>query len=183
MTLCKVCHVDSKKHSKKMLELHQKKQSCAYCQKSGSEHSEKLWEMHKAAVDKGMHCSEHNKDEKLYPITLGFARTGVARVCSLNADPPYDKELVPIYMSCTECGLYLGSIEEDCADILDGMCLVCFREMTGQSGSWCDIPPSELASVDGKKIKKKKNRDHTKIDQKSTISTLSAVPERRRGRK
>ena len=30
--------------------------------------------------------------------------------------------LVPIYMSCTECGLYLGSIEEDYADMLGGMC-------------------------------------------------------------
>ena len=38
--------------------------------------------------------------------------------------------LVPIYMSCTECGLYLGSIEEDYADMLGGMCLECFRKNT-----------------------------------------------------
>ena len=166
MTLCKICHVDSKKHSKKMLELHQNKQSCAFCQKSGGEHSEKLWEMHKAAVDRGMHCSEHKKDEKLYPITLGLGRTGVARVCSLNADPPYDKELVPIHMSCTECGLYMGSIEEDHADLLDGMCLKCFLEVTGQPGDWCDTVPASLAKM-----------DQTDIGEKCSRSTLTSVPE------
>ena len=132
MSLCQVCHLDSKKHSKKLWILHQQEQICTFCQKSGSEHSEKLWEMHKLAVDKGRHCSKHYKEEKLYPLTLGFARTGVARVCNLNADPPYDKDLIPIYMSCTKCDLYLGSTEEDYADILDGMCLKCFREQTEQ---------------------------------------------------
>jgi len=146
MTLCKVCHVDSKKHSKKMLALHQKKQICAFCQKSGGEHSEKLWEMHKLAAEKGRYCPDHHKEEKLYPITVGFARAGIARVCSLNADPPYDKELVPIHMSCMECDLYLGSTEEDYADILDGMCLKCFREMTGQIHPWCDILPAKKAT-------------------------------------
>ena len=149
MTLCKVCHVDSKKHSKKMLALHQKKQICAFCQKSGGEHSEKLWEIHKAAIDKGRHCHDHHKEEKLYPITVGFARAGVARVCSLNADPQYGRELIPIYMSCTECSLYLGSTEEDYADILDGMCLKCFREMTGQTHPWYDMPPAKKATKKG----------------------------------
>jgi hypothetical protein len=31
-------------------------------------------------------------------------------------------------MSCTECGLYLSSDEEDYADVLGGMCLECFRK-------------------------------------------------------
>ena len=145
--------------------MHQQSQLCEFCRKRGSEHSKKLWEMHKAAVDKGMHCSEHNKDEKMYPITLGFARTSVARVCSLNAEPPHDKELVPIYMSCTECGFYLGSIEEDCADILDGMCLTCFRKLIDQTDPWYDIPPN------------RKTSDQIKIDQKSMISTLTGIPE------
>jgi len=103
---------------------------CTFCQKSAGEHSEKLWEMHKLAVEKGQHCSFHHKTEKLYPITIGVARTVIARVCRLNADPPYDVDFIPIYMSCTECGLYLGSTEEDYADILDGTCLKCFMEMT-----------------------------------------------------
>jgi hypothetical protein len=44
-------------------------------------------------------------------------------------------------MSCTECNLYLGGTEEDFADILDGMCLKCFRESIGQTDIWYDIPP------------------------------------------
>ena len=172
MSLCGICHLDSKKHSKKLWVLHQQTQVCMFCQKSGGEHSEKLWEIHKAAVEKGLYCNDHHKDEKLYPLTVGFARAGDARECSLNADPPYDKELVPIYMSCTECDLYLGSIEEDCADILDGMCLKCFREVTGQSGDWCDTVPASLAKM-----------DQTDIEEKRSKSTLSTVPEKRRGRK
>ena len=125
MSSCKVCHLDSKKHSKKLWKLHQETQICAFCSRSSSEHSEKLWRMHNLAIEKG-----RAKGEKLYPITLGFARTCVARVVRINADPPYDVEFVPIYMSCTECGLYLGSIEEDYADMLGGMCLKCFMKMT-----------------------------------------------------
>ena len=141
MSLCQVCHLDSKKHSKKLWVLHMQKQTCAFCQKTGSEHSEKLWQMHKIAAEKGQYCPDHHKEEKLYPLTLGFARAGIARVCKLNADPPYDRELVPIYMSCTECDLYLGSTEEDFADVLDGMCLSCFRESIGQTDVWYDVPP------------------------------------------
>ena len=125
MSSCKVCHLDSKKHSKKLWKLHQETQICAFCSRSSSEHSEKLWRMHNLAIEKS-----RAKGEKLYPITLGFARTCVARVVRINADPPYDVEFVPIYMSCTECGLYLGSIEEDYADMLGGMCLKCFMKMT-----------------------------------------------------
>ena len=127
MSLCGVCHLDSKKHSKKLWTLHQQTQVCMFCQKSGSDHSEKLWEMHNLTVERG------RKGQKLYPLTVGFARTGIARVCMLNADQPYDKELIPIHMSCAECSLYLGSIEEDNADILGGMCLKCFREQTEQT--------------------------------------------------
>ena len=141
MSSCKICHLDSKKHSKKLWALHQQSQICAFCQKSGSEHSEKLWEMHKLAVSKGQYCSFHKKTEKLYPITIGSTRAGNARVCRLNAAPPYDVEFIPIYMSCTECGLYLGSTEEDYADIIGGMCLKCFRTETEQTDSWYDTPP------------------------------------------
>ena len=88
--------------------------------------------MHKFAVEKGRYCPRHHKEENLYPLTLGFARTRIVRVCTLKADPPYDKELIPIYMSCAECSLYLGSREEDYADILGGMCLECFMEVTEQ---------------------------------------------------
>ena len=45
------------------------------------------------------------------------------------------QDLQPIYMSCANknCGKFLGSLEEDFADLLSGLCLVCFREQTGQA--------------------------------------------------
>ena len=134
MSSCKVCHLDSKKHSKKLWALHQRTQICAFCQKSAGEHSEELWQMHKLTVEKGQFCPDHKKNEKLYPLTIGFGRTTIARVCRINADPPYDVDFVPIYMACTECGLYLGSIEEDYADMLGGMCLKCFMKATDLTG-------------------------------------------------
>ena len=140
MSTCKVCHLDSTNHSKKLWVLHQQAQICAFCQKNSSEHSEKLWEMHKLAVEKGQFCPFHKKTEKLYPITIGSARAGIARVCRLNAEPPHDVDFVQIHMSCTECGLYLGSPEEDSADVLDGMCLQCFRTETEQTDIWYDTP-------------------------------------------
>ena len=130
MSSCKVCHLDSKKHSKKLWALQQQTQIFAFCQKSAGEHSEELWQMHKLTVERGQFCPDHKKNEKLYPITIVFGNTSITRVCSINADPPYDVEFVPIYMACTECGLFLGSIEEDYADMLGGMCLKCFMKMT-----------------------------------------------------
>ena len=140
MTNCKVCYKTKTEHSRKLWVLHKQSQMCAFCHKTTDEHSSKLWNMHQLAIDEGRFCIDprvfkidHKKREKLYPITIGFSRTGVARVCRSNADPPHDVEFIPIYMSCTECGLYLGSDEEDYVDILDGACFVCFKKMTGQA--------------------------------------------------
>tara|TARA_R100000963_G_C4546180_1_gene41100 strand:- start:43 stop:330 length:288 start_codon:yes stop_codon:yes gene_type:complete len=36
------------------------------------------------------------------------------------------------------CGLKLGKIEENNSDILDGLCLECFREMIDQTHVWYD---------------------------------------------
>ena len=153
MSSCKVCHLDSKKHSKKLWTLHQQTQICAFCQKSAGEHSEELWQMHKLTVENGQFCSDHKKKEKLYPLTIGFGNTAIARVCRINADPPYDVEFVPIYMACTECGLSLGSVEEDYADMLDGMCLVCFRKLIGQTDVWYDKPPATKIIKEGVKTR------------------------------
>mgnify|MGYP000920397637 CR=1 FL=1 len=145
MTNCSVCYKTKSEHSQKLWALHQQSQICGFCHKNGNEHSSKLWNMHQLAINEGRFCSYHKKREKLYPITLGYARTGVARVCKSIPEgkpfgailtmpsPPNDMDLIPIYMSCTECGLYLGSDEEDYADILDGTCFVCFKKMTGQA--------------------------------------------------
>ena len=169
---------------------------CVFCRKRCCNHSEKLWEMHRLAAEKGQywwlwpiekheifqpnsvrrHCVfDHNKKEKLWPITVGFARQGIARASTLNADPPVhvlsksrwefdehnywefgeefwhrEDQLIPIYMSCTECDLYLGSTEEDNADILGGMCLNCFRKQTEQTDIWYDIPPVLKSAKDVK---------------------------------
>ena len=140
MTNCEVCYKTKADHSRKLWVLHQQSQIGAFCHKTADEHSSKLWNMHQLAIDDGRFCIDprvfkidHKKREKLYPITVGFGRTGVARVCRINAAPPHDVDFIPIYMSCTECGLYLGSDEEDYADILDGTCFVCFKKMTGQA--------------------------------------------------
>ena len=131
MSSCKVCHLDVKKHSKKLWALHQQAQICTLCQKDAGEHSEKLWDMHKRAIEKSRFCPFHKKIEKLYPITIGKARASIARVCRLNAAPPYDVDFVPIHMQCSNpnCKLYLSYVEEDRADVLDGLCLKCFREL------------------------------------------------------
>ena len=146
MTSCKVCHLHKSKHSRKLWALHQQAQICALCQKNTSEHSEKLWNMHKNAVEKGRFCPFHKKIEKLYPITIGSSRASIARVCKAIPqnkpfgtvlslpEPPNDVDIVPIYMACTECGLYLGSIEIDHADMLGGMCLECFMKVTELTG-------------------------------------------------
>ena len=182
---CIACHTDRESHSEEMWKLHQQPRPCTFCNRSSSEHSETLWEMHKAAVEKGRFCTDHKKKEKLYPITVGFSGSGIARVCRTNADQPYDVELVPIYMSCTSCGLYLGSDEEDYADVLDGTCFSCFRKLIGQTDVWYDKPPTELTKLFNTSNDGNKNRniDHTKIERESTISTLSAVPKKRRGGK
>ena len=147
MSMCKVCLKGNKQHSKKLWTLHQT-QICVFCSKGSSEHSWKLWQIHDLTVKNALQGSK----VKLYPITIGFARTCIARVCNTDCDPPYDKELKPIYMGCTECGLSLGSKETDYADMLDGMCLKCFRELTDQTAYWYDIPPATKIRKKGVRI-------------------------------
>ena len=142
MSMCKICLKGQDQHNKKLWSLHQS-QICAFCSKGSSEHSWKLWQIHNITVESGRQGS------KLYPLTLGFARTCIARLVSQNALPPYDKELIPIYMECTQCELYLGSTEEDFADVLDGMCLKCFRELIGQTDYWYDMPPAKKIWKEG----------------------------------
>ena len=136
MSMCKICLKGQNQHNKKLWSLHQT-QICAFCSKGSGEHSWKLWQIHNITVESG------RQGLKLYPMRIGFARTCIAKLVGWNALPPYDKELIPIYMSCTKCGLYLGSTEEDFADVLDGMCLKCFRELIGQTDYWYDMPPAK----------------------------------------
>ena len=145
MTICKVCCKSKSDHSGKLWILHTQAQVCSLCYKNGSEHSEKLWKIHSTAIESALYCPLHKKREKLYPLTRGFARKTAARACYTIVqdklfgttlrlpDPPNDIDYVPIYIRCKECGLYLGSDEEDFADILDILCFVCFKKITSQS--------------------------------------------------
>ena len=132
MSHCAVCHIDSKKHSKTLWQLHKQIRKCTFCRKTSDAHSEELWQMHNSVVEKALRGTRH---KKLWTMQIGSGRD-----CPAVLDTDYRQDghhdpaewLIPIYMSCTECSLYLGNIEEDYADILSGMCLKCFREMTRQ---------------------------------------------------
>ena len=137
MSMCKTCLKDSTKHNKKLWIIHN---WCALCQKNSKEHSDKLWQMHQQAVLKGTKGQVWEKEKKLWPITVGLSRASVGVAEELNARPPYDIEIIPTYMHCVQCSMAMGDVEVDNADILDGLCLKCFREMTEQTDSWYDIP-------------------------------------------
>ena len=133
MSTCTVCQKDSKKHSKKLWEMHKQVTICMFCDKSSRTHSEELWEMHKETVEAARRKTRH---KKLWTMQIGFGRNCPALLdndFSYSANMNMAEWLVPIYMSCTECGLFLGSIEEDHVDMLDGMCLKCFMNATGQT--------------------------------------------------
>ena len=132
MSMCKTCLKDSKQHSKKLWQMHQKLDLCMLCQKNSNEHTEGLWKLHQSAILEGA------KGEKTCEITVGLARKSVGRIHSWNARPSYNSEVIPIHMYCRDCGHAVGSVEEDNADVLDGLCLECFREMTDQTSSWYD---------------------------------------------
>ena len=136
MSMCKVCLKDSKDHSQKLWLQHQKNESCQFCQKGSREHSEKLWEMHQSAIQEALKKTRH---KKLWSKKMGFGPdcpavldNGFSWDGSLNPT----EWLHPIFVSCTKCGLYLGNIEEKNADVLDGMCLKCFGEITDQKNGY-----------------------------------------------
>ena len=137
MSLCTVCNKPSKGHTKTLWEMHKEITKCIFCRKTSDAHSEALWEMHKSAVNSALKKARH---KKLWSLKLGLGRD---RPAILDDDFRFYDGLVPtewlhpIHMSCTECHLYLGSMEEDHADILDGMCLKCFSEVTEQEGVKC----------------------------------------------
>jgi len=115
-------------HSKKLWEMHKQVTICEFCDKSSGSHSEELWEMHKGTIEAARRKTRH---KKLWTVQIG---TGPKCPALLDKDFSYNSKLnmaewlVPIYMSCTECGQFLGSIEEDYADVLSGMCLECFEK-------------------------------------------------------
>ena len=140
MSACTVCQKDSMEHSKKLWEMHKQVTICEFCDKSSGSHSEELWEMHKGTIEAARRKTRH---KKLWTVQMGFGPKCTALLdkdFSYNSNLNMAEWLVPIYMSCTECGLFLGSTEEDCADILGGMCIECFRKMTDQEKKEVENP-------------------------------------------
>ena len=131
MSTCTVCQKDSKKHSKKLWEMHKQVTICVFCDKSSGAHSEALWEMHKETVEAARRKTRH---KKIWTVQIGHGGNCPALLDNdfgYSASMNLTEWLIPIYMSCTECGLHLGDIESEHADVLGGMCLKCFREQTG----------------------------------------------------
>ena len=137
MSMCKVCHRDSEKHSEKLWMLHQQKQRCTFCGENREKHSEKLWNIYEETVP---------KNAKLATILLGRGPKVLAKIEKWNTvkvngrDSPYHQEYVPIYMLCSECGTTLGNAEEKLADVFDRTCLQCFCDMTEQEYKWYESP-------------------------------------------
>ena len=137
MSMCKVCHRDSAKHSEKLWMLHQQKQRCTFCGENREKHSEKLWNIHEETVP---------NNAKLATILLGRGPKALAKIEKWNTvkvngrDSPYHQEYVPIYMLCSECGTTLGNAEEKLADVFDRTCLQCFCDMTEQEYNWYESP-------------------------------------------
>ena len=142
---------------------------CMLCRLCQGEHSEELWKMHKGTVEMALSKTQH---KKLWTMQIGFGPR-----CAALLDNGYESEIVvksphgtpletivptnlnpaehlhPIYMSCTACGLFLGSPEQEYADMLGGMCLNCFRELTDQTAYWYDMPPATKILKEGVKIR------------------------------
>ena len=125
--------------------------------------------MHNSTVELALSKTLH---KKLWTMQIGFGPK-----CAAYLDGAFESETVvklpygtpletvvptnlnpaewlrPIYMSCTGCGLFLGSTEQEYADMLDGMCLKCFRELIGQTHYWYDMPPVTKILKEGVRIR------------------------------
>jgi len=135
--MCKVCHVDSRKHDAKQWRLHQQKIKCTFCGKNSPEHSVELWDIHQKTIPINV---------KLGTMNLGFGPSTLAKIVKWNTvringkDSPLHIEYVPVYISCKECGDAMSSSETDLADVLSSHCFSCFADVTDQEYSWHSKP-------------------------------------------
>jgi len=138
MSLCQQCLKDSSEHTKTQWRKHQEQkvrqsvEVCIFCQKMKGNHSEKLWEIHENVVKTALMQRKTNKLQPLqqydriksYPAThSGFGFWS-------------EDAVLPIFMPCIKCGLWLGDKESDLADVIGEMCFKCFCEETGQEYTW-----------------------------------------------
>ena len=112
--------------------LQQKTKHCRFCNKEQKHHSEKLWKIHEGAIEIALKSTRH---KKIWSMYMGFGPTCRA---VLSDEFAYDKGYIlaewlkPIFIPCSQCGRFLGKIEEEHADVLDNLCLECFKQSTGQ---------------------------------------------------
>ena len=114
---------------------------CMLCRLCQGEHSEQLWKMHNATVEMAQSKTQH---KKLWTMQIGFGPR-----CAALLDNDYESETViqrhgfletvvpsglnpaehlhPIYMSCTACGLFLGSPEQEYAEETGSCQIRCSR--------------------------------------------------------
>ena len=127
--------------------LQQKTEHCRFCNKGHKVHTKKLWEIHESIIETALKTTRH---KKLWTMHIGFGPT-----CKAILDNAFEYDqgyilgewLIPIYMSCSECGHYLGRIEEDHADVLDSMCLGCFKQLTDQEQEQLPYQVDEIGSI------------------------------------
>ena len=133
MSMCKSCHKDSKDHTRKLWEFHQKNEKCSWCGRKNWKHSLELWDMHQDAIPKG---------KKIVVIQLGFGPKTRAVVEKWNTvdGSPYEIERVPVHFTCTACGSSMSDTESNLADVLSHLCLKCFCEQTDQEYTWHSKP-------------------------------------------
>ena len=117
--------------SQKLSSERKQKSRCAFCGKGDNVHSAELWDLHQKAIPIGA---------KIGSIQLGFGPRIPAQIVEWNAKPPYDIEYIPIHMHCSDCNSAMSSSETDLADVLSGLCLKCFSELTDQEYSWHSVP-------------------------------------------
>ena len=133
MSMCKSCHKDSKNHTTKLWEFHQKNEKCAWCGLKSWKHSVELWEIHQKTIPKG---------KKLVVIQQGFGPKTLAVVKKWNTvdGSPYHIEHIPLSMHCSDCNASMSDKESDLADVLTSLCLKCFSEQTDQEYTWHSRP-------------------------------------------
>ena len=137
MSICKICHRDSEKHSEKLWLLHKQKIKCSFCGENSSKHSVELWDIHQKAVP---------KNAKLVTMQQGFGPSTLAKIVEWNTvkvngrDDPYHMEFIPISIPCSKCGSSMSSTETDLADVLSSHCFKCFADVTDQEYSWHSKP-------------------------------------------
>ena len=133
MSMCKVCHKDSQKHSERLWLLHQQRLKCAYCGRTSDKHSEDLSDIHQEVIPK-------NKKLAVKALGTGPKTLGYIQEWNTLDGSTYQKEFVPIFISCSGCEKSMGLEESEVADVTGKMCLECFCNVTDQHHSWHSKP-------------------------------------------